>query len=70
MKIVRQHRDDGGGMFIENHGLTNDFRFAAVAFLPCGIAQHGGARRRQQIFAGVEISPENRRDTQGVEKTV
>src|SRR5215831_6338059 len=70
MKILRQHADDGVRNLIYRYLLPDDVRFAAKTLLPGSIAKNQSARCFGQIFAGIEITTENRSHAQRTEEAV
>src|ERR1700684_4155371 len=63
-EVSRQHTNDGVGIAIENYGLADDIGIAAIALLPCRIAEEGCVRSLWPVFAVVEIAAKNRLDAE------
>src|SRR6185437_16562150 len=69
LEIRREHADDDVRVAIENDGLVEDVIAAAVAVLPGRVREDHGTRRGGLILARLEVTTQNGRDAEGMEKT-
>jgi hypothetical protein len=70
MEVAGKHANDGVGISVERDGLAENVGAAAVALLPCCVAENRGARSGEQIFTGCEVATEDGSDAEDTEKTV
>src|SRR5579871_4110856 len=70
IEVRRQHADDDIRSVIQNDGLPQHIPSSSISRLPGEVAEQNGALFSWQVFAGIEISAQDRRDSERAKESV